>query len=32
MEETTHGRFSMRNEDAGVSDKDYSMWFAGHSN
>lgn len=30
MEESTNGRFSMRKEDSGVSDKEYSMWFAGH--
>ena len=30
MEETTHQRFSMRTADPGVSDKEYSMWFAGH--
>ena len=30
MEETTDKHFSMRNEDQGVSDKEYVQWFAGH--
>ncbi len=30
MEETTHKHFAFRNEDPGVSDKEYGMWFAGH--
>jgi hypothetical protein len=30
MEETTHKHFAFHNEDAGVSDKEYGMWFAGH--
>ncbi len=30
MNETTHKHFAFRNEDSGVSDKEYDMWFAGH--
>jgi len=30
MEETTHKHFAFHNEDPGVSNKEYDMWFAGH--